>query len=118
MAQYKSEYSKPTVGGNVGGYSSLGCYSGSNATMPHLQPGTKSGVHLTPDYTGISYSALTHGVQGGYKQYFNIQDAYGSGASNCSTSYTSRLCGGGCSGGKSGSGKRYEGYHNNGTGFR
>ena len=89
MAQYKSEYSKPSVGM----YSQLGCYLGSNPTMPPLKPGTTSGAYLTPDYPAIGYDALTHGVNSS-DSYFNIQNAYG--PSNCSTTYTSRLCGSDC----------------------
>lgn len=96
-AQYKSEYSKPTVHSAPCQYANLGCYTGSNHTMPTLKPGTTSGVYLTPNYGAIGYNALTHGVPSGCKQYFNIQDAYGHGAGNCKTTYTSRLCGGGCS---------------------
>ena len=72
--------------------------------MTQLRPGTTSGVFLTPDYAGIGYDALTHGVSGGCQQYFNIGDAYGSGAGNCMTSYTSRACGGCNGGGGSGQG--------------
>ena len=95
---YSSEYSKPMVGSAGCAYQTAGCSGRSNPTMPPMKAGTTSGVYLTPDYQGIGYNALTHGVPGGCQQYFNIQDAYGSGAGNCSTSYTSRLCGG-CGGG-------------------
>jgi len=98
-AQYKSEYTQPTVGGPGCGYTSLGCYLGSNPTMPALKPGTTSGVYVTPDYAAIGYNALTHGQAGSCGGYFNIQGAYGAGAGNCSTSYTTRLCNAGCGGG-------------------
>ena len=96
MAQYKSEYTNSAVGSPGCAYKTS-CSSG-GSTMPPLRPGTTSGVFLTPNYGGIGYDALTHGVAGGCQQYFNIQDAYGSGAGNCKTSYTSRACGG-CNGG-------------------
>lgn len=113
MAQYKSEYTNSAVG-------SPGCAykTGCGRTMTHLfnpyptdglLPHThththlsnltptrlrnETGVFLTPDYAGIGYDALTHGVSGGCQQYFNIQDAYGYGAGKCKTSYTSRACG-------------------------
>ena len=92
MAQYKSEYTNSAVGCSGCAYNTS-CSSGSR-TMTQLRPGTTSGVFITPDYGGIGYDALTHGVTGGCQKYFNIQDAYGSGAGNCKTSYTSRACGG------------------------
>jgi hypothetical protein len=95
MAQYKSEYTNSAVGCSGCAYNTS-CSSGSR-TMTQLRPGTTSGVFITPDYGGIGYDALTHGVTGGCQKYFNIQDAYGSGAGNCKTSYTSRTCGG-CNG--------------------
>jgi len=95
MAQYKSEYTNSAVGCAGCAYKTS-CSSGST-TMTQLRPGTTSGVFITPNYGGIGYDALTHGVTGGCQQYFNIQDAYGSGAGNCKTSYTSRACGG-CNG--------------------
>lgn len=102
MAQYKSEYTNSAVGSPGCAYQTNRCSNG-NSTMPPLRPGTTSGVFLTPDYAGIGYNALTHGVAGGCQQYFNIQDAYGAGAGNCNTTYTSRLCGG-CGGGEVGQG--------------
>uniref|UniRef100_A0A6C0JMP9 Uncharacterized protein n=1 Tax=viral metagenome TaxID=1070528 RepID=A0A6C0JMP9_9ZZZZ len=120
MAQYKSEYTNSMVGSPGCAYKTS-CSSGGpimthlsgdpimthlsgDPTMTHLRrPGTTSGVFLTPDYAGIGYDALTHGVSSGCQQYFNIQDAYGSGAGNCMTSYTSRACGG-CNGGAVGKG--------------
>lgn len=93
-AQYKSEYSKPTVASSKCAYASLGCYYGPNSTMPALRPGTTSGAMVVPTYGAIGYNALTHGVAPGCGTYFNITDAYGADASSCSTSYATRLCGG------------------------
>ena len=96
-AQYKNDYSKPSVGGSSCNYNSLGCYLGSNSTMPPVKAGTTSGVYLTPNYSAIGYNALTRGTPPGCQQYFSITDAYGKGAGSCNTSYTRRLCsGGGC----------------------
>jgi hypothetical protein len=94
-AQYNSEYSKPTINSSACQYTNLGSYNGCNSSMPPLKPGVTSGVYLTPNYGAIGYDALTHGITGNCANYFNIQDAYGSSAGNCSTTYTSRLCGGG-----------------------
>jgi hypothetical protein len=93
-AQYRSEYSKPSVNGNACTYNSLGCYLGQNSTMPAVKAGQTSGVYLTPNYSAIGYNALTHGESPGCQSYFSITDAYGKGAGSCNTSYTRRLCGG------------------------
>ena len=89
-----NEYSKPTVASSKCSYSTLGCYYGSNSTMPALRPGTVSGAMVVPTYGAIGYNALTHGVSQSCGGHFNIADAYGTGASSCSTSYATRLCGG------------------------
>lgn len=94
-AQYRSEYSKPTVASNACAYNSLGSYLGSNSTMPPVKSGAVSGVYVTPNYSAIGYNALTHGTPPGCQQYFSITDAYGKGAGSCNTSYTRRLCGSG-----------------------
>jgi hypothetical protein len=102
MAQYKSEYTNSAVGSPACAYKTNSC-SGGNPTMPSMRDGQPSGVFVTPDYQSIGYDALTHGIKGGCQSYFNIQDAYGSGAGNCTTTYTTRMCGG-CGGGGGGRG--------------
>jgi hypothetical protein len=58
-----------------------------------------AGQYVVPGYPAIGYDALTHGnAGGGCNNYFNIEQAYGVGAGSCSTSYSTRACGG-CSGG-------------------
>ena len=94
-AQYKSEYSQPMVGAACG-YNTLGCYLGSNNAMPTMRPGSTT---VVPTYGGpIGYNSLTNGKTPGCMPYFNMASAYGSGAGSCNTSYTTRLCGGGCPG--------------------
>ena len=114
MAQYTSEYSKPSVGncsgGNCsGGYSRLGCYLGSNPTMPYLSAGTTVGAFLTPDYGSVGYDSLTYGGNSSCNSYVNIQDAYG--GANLSN-FSARLCnscgGGGGGGGGRGSGTAWK----------
>ena len=95
-AQYNSEYSGNAVASPKCSYNTLCKYYGPRSTMPIVRGASTSGVMVTPSWGGIGYDALTHGKSGSCQQYFNINDAYGSGAGNCSTSYTSRLCGGGC----------------------
>ena len=95
-AQYNSEYSGNAVASSKCSYNTLCNYYGPRSTMPVVRSGSYSGVMVTPTWGGIGYDALTHGTSGSCQQYFNINNAYGSGAGNCSTSYTSRLCGGGC----------------------
>ena len=97
MAQYKSEYSKPSVGGSACAYTQLGCYLGSNPTMPPVNPGTTQGMYVVPNYSAIGYDALTHGNNGSScGSYFNINDAYGT---NFNTGFSTRLCDSGCGGG-------------------
>ena len=60
--------------------------------------GIVPGQYIVPNYEAIGYDALTHGnAGGGCNNYFNIEQAYGSGAGSCSTSYSVRACGG-CAG--------------------
>ena len=74
-------------------FSTLGCYYGAGSTMPALKANQVNNVSIVPQWGGMSYDALTHGVNcdGGY---FNITNAYGAGAATCITSYSQRLCGG------------------------
>ena len=93
-AQYKSEYNNSMVGKKFGGYSSLGSYYGPNSTMASIRPTTTQGAMVVPMYGNIGYDALTHGSNPSYGGHFNISNAYGAGAGSCSTSYSTRLCGG------------------------
>lgn len=93
MAQYKSEYSRPSVACDSGcGYNSLGCYYGERSVMPALRAGTTKNVFVVPQYSAIGYDALTHGQSGSCQQYFNIMSAYGKDAGSCQTRYSTRLC--------------------------
>ena len=74
-------------------YATLGCYYGAGSTMPALKANQVNQVQVVPMWGGISYDALQHGVECNGK-YFNITNAYGAGASTCSTSYAQRLCSG------------------------
>ena len=74
-------------------YATLGRYYGAGSTMPALKANQVNQVQVVPMWGGISYDALTHGVDCNGK-YFNITNAYGAGANTCSTSYTQRLCDG------------------------
>jgi hypothetical protein len=95
-ANYRNEYAAPTVASSGCAYNSLCNYYGANGTMAPLPQGTTSGSWVTPGWGAIGYDALTHGKSPSCNTYFNIQDAYGSGAGNCQTQYTTRLCGGNC----------------------
>ena len=100
---YGKEYMGSTVGSRSCSYQTLAGNCGNN-TMAALAPGTTSGTFIVPSYGAIGYDTLNHGRKvPGCGTYFNIMDAYGAGAANCQTSYTTRLCGGGnCGGGGSG----------------
>lgn len=76
-------------------YNKLRTYNGCSSTMPKLKIGQTSGYYTTPNYSSIGYDALTHGSDGcSCGNYFDINKAYGVG---CKTTYTNRLCKGGCS---------------------
>ena len=92
MSQYKSEYSGAAISGKNAGYSNLGCYYGQGGTMAPSR--AAPGSMVIPNYSAIGYDTLTKGGVGGYKSYYKISDAYGSGSDTCSTSYSTRLCGG------------------------
>ncbi len=95
-AQYRGEYTSPTVASSGCSYNTLCNYYGANPVMAPVPAGTVAGISVTPNYAAIGYDALTHGRSPSCQQYFNIQDAYGAGAGSCSTIYTTRLCGGNC----------------------
>lgn len=94
----RSEYSGATVGSAGCNYTNLDCYLGSNSMMAPSAWNAKTapGVYVTPNYSAIGYDALTHGSSGSCNSYFNIESAYGAGAAGCNTTYTNRLCNGGC----------------------
>lgn len=73
-------------------YAKLGCYYGAGSTMPALKPKQVNLVNVVPDWGGISYDALQHGVDCN-DTYFSLANAY-PGAATCSTSYIQRPCGG------------------------
>ena len=92
---YNNEYRNAMAGGNGCSYKSLGNYSGCNSTMAPIRAGAGANAMVVPTYGAIGYAALTHGNSAGScGGHFNIQSAYGAGAGNCSTAYTTRLCGG------------------------
>lgn len=95
MSQY-SEYTGSSVKNSSCAYAQL-CSYNQGGKMAPVNPKQTSGVYVVPSYGAIGYNALTHG-QGvpGCGGYFNIKSAYGAGAGSCNTTYTTKLCGGGC----------------------
>ena len=92
MSQYKTEYSGTGVArSTTAGYSKLGCYYGSTGTMAPIK--TTANAMVVPNWSSIGYDTLTRGVTN-QSMYFNINDAYGAGASGCNQSFTTRMCGG------------------------
>ena len=85
MSHYKSEYSGVTS--KAGGYNSLGCYQGQSTMAPIRATST---AMVIPTYSSIGYDSLTRGNAnaGNSKPYFSINNAYGSGYSNGSSSYS------------------------------
>lgn len=89
-------------GGDVGGcnYNRLGNYIGGyRGIRPPVPMTTVSGYYVVPSYSAPGYDTLTHGryrgLDGGCNgggPYFQIGQAYGYGAENCSTNYMGSLC--------------------------
>lgn len=84
-------------------YSRLGNYvAGYRGIRPPVPMTTVSGYYVVPSYSAPGYDTLTHGryrggidggCNGGYGgPYFQIGQAYGYGAENCSTNYMGSLC--------------------------
>ena len=111
MAQY-GEYSGPAVNGCGSSYTTLGHYNKTSAgsmTSPPISPTVTSGIYVVPSY-GASSGPLSLTAQcakqadgscvytpGGVPTsngFFTIESAYGKGAANCGTQYTSLSCGG------------------------
>jgi hypothetical protein len=88
-----SEYANSSVGSSPCTYNTLGKYNTKNGMGPAVAQGTVVGRQIVPQYGAIGYKTLLHGGDTpGCSGYFNIQNAYGSGSDNCSTSYVSRIC--------------------------
>jgi hypothetical protein len=85
-----------TVHGSSCSYTNLQNYNSSAAGTlgkPAVPPTTVSGSYVVPNYSAIGYNALTHDAKGpSCTGYFDITTAYGAGAANCDTQYSSRAC--------------------------
>ena len=85
------------VSGPSCSYVSLSNYNGvqrnaRSVGMPHVPASTVSGFYVVPQYGTIGYNALTHGDSPSCAGYFDITNAYGKGAENCSTEFKQRMC--------------------------
>lgn len=81
----------PSSGAN---YATLGTYNTNNGfrgIRPPVPMTSVSGYYVVPAYSAPGYNTLTHG-RGTGGNYFQIQQAYGSGAQNCNTKYMGALC--------------------------
>ena len=88
-----NEYTNVAVG-NGCAYRTLNNYNQmGKGTSPPVPPTTVIGKYIVPMYGAPGYNTLTHGLKGpSCSGFFNIVDAYGKGAENCSTQYATRLC--------------------------
>jgi hypothetical protein len=82
-------------------YARLGAYSaGYRGIRPPVPMTTVSGYYVVPSYAAPGYDTLTHGRARGCGEcgmaasgpYFQIGQAYGYGAENCSTHYMGSIC--------------------------
>lgn len=77
-------------------YARLGAYTaGFRGIRPPVPMTTVSGYYVVPTYSAPGYDALTHGRRGcgcSGRPYFQVGQAYGYGAENCSTRYMGSLC--------------------------
>ena len=84
----------PTYVPGAGGVPNVaGPYNGVAPPLPNAVPGPV-GAHAAwtphysvPNYPPINTNSLTHGVAGSCSSHFNIVDAYGSNAANCTTNF-------------------------------
>lgn len=88
-----SEYSNQLAGGAACNYSQLSTYTAPYDMSVMPQGKVSSGVYIVPQFAAISYDSLTSAVPS-CSGYSNIDSAYGAGAGNCNTQYTTSLCGG------------------------
>jgi hypothetical protein len=90
----QQEYQGATSRG--GAYTSLANYNNGQAMAP-VSNKVVTGVMVVPSWGAIGVDTLTH--QGGASRggYFNIESAYGAGASSCNQAYVTMPCSGqGC----------------------
>jgi hypothetical protein len=95
-------YGNGAAGPNVGAgcnYAQLGAYNlGFRGIRPPVPLTAVSGYYVVPAYSAPGYDTLTHGAAGcgcgssSGGNYFNIGQAYGSGAGNCNTKYMGSIC--------------------------
>ena len=88
------EYNNNSVAGSSCSYANLSNYNnGSQGTNPPVSASVISGVYVVPEYSSPGYNTLSHNSNGpSCSGYFNIQNAYGANANNCSTKYVQKLC--------------------------
>jgi hypothetical protein len=101
MATHKSEYSNSIVGNYGCTYKSL-CGLGCN-TQASVSLNAPNSQLIIPNYSAVGYNTLSAKVPS-CTSYSNIENAYGSGAGGCNTSYATRLCSGASCNGGGGSG--------------
>lgn len=93
-------YGAGVVGPNVGSgnnYAQLGSYNqGFRGIRPPVPLTSVSGYYVVPAYSAPGYDTLTHGASGcgtaSGGNYFQIGQAYGQNAGNCSTQYMGSIC--------------------------
>jgi hypothetical protein len=84
--------------GNSGcNYARLGAYTaGFRGIRPPVPMTTVAGYYVVPSYSSPGYDTLTHGGPrygcGDGGPYFQMGQAYGYGAQNCSTQYMGSIC--------------------------
>lgn len=88
-----SEYNNFNTGASCN-YANLGNYNEGYSMNIAPQGKTTSGVYIVPQWTPIGYNSLSGDVPS-CSGYSDIQNAYGSKAGNCQTTYRTSLCGGG-----------------------
>jgi len=94
-----SEYNNSATNGSSCSYNSLGAYyAGAQWTPMPSNAKVVTGHYVVPAYNAPSYDTLGHGLAPTCGGYFNIQTAYGKGASQCNQAYVTSMCSGGNNG--------------------
>ena len=92
MSTVSSDYVNYAAGGASCSYSSLGQYTGDYSMGVPFQGKVVSGSFVVPSWGSIGIDDLTNKTPN-CSGYFNVTTAYGAGAGNCQTTYTTKLCG-------------------------
>lgn len=92
---YTGDYTAPAVQAPSCSYNTLNNYNG-NGGIQGLRPSVPAtnviGKYIVPNYSAPGYNTLQHDTGYSCGGYFNITNAYGANAADCSTQYSYKSC--------------------------